>query len=124
MPRNFDEMRKQRDLGFVVGDQAFTLHMMPLDMIGVWTEREDKVDLTDQAQFQQMCIDRVADAVADGNGSEERWRELCKSKQSPSYGELLELSKWAWEAQSELPTMALEASAQQRGSSGAKSKVG
>jgi hypothetical protein len=105
MPRNFDELRKGKDLEFIISDQLFTIHLMPLQMIGVWTEREAKIELSDTEAFTQMCIDRIADAVDDGNGSSERWRELCAGKQGPSYGELLELARWAWEAQSELPTM-------------------
>lgn len=104
MPRNFDELRKQRDLDFIVGDNTFTIHLMPLKMIGIWTERESEVKTEDTNAFTQMCIDRIADAVADGNGSEDRWRELCAGDKGPSYGELLELARWAWEAQSELPT--------------------
>ncbi len=105
MPRNFDELREKKDLAFVIGGETFALHLLPLPMIGVWTEREEKVKTDDTEGFTQMCIDRVADAVDDGNGAGARWRELCKSDKAPSYGELLELARWAWEAQSDLPTM-------------------
>ncbi len=122
MPRNFDELRKAKDLDFIVGGNTFTIHLMPLTMIGVWTEREEKVKAEDTEAFTQMCIDRIADAVADGNGSEERWRELCKSDTGPSYGELLELARWTWEVQSDLPTMEPAASRPGRGTTAVSSK--
>jgi hypothetical protein len=122
MPRNFDELRKARDLEFVISGQTFELHLLPLPMIGVWTERESTVKTDDTPAFTQMCIDRIADAVADGNGSEERWRELCKSDKAPSYGELLELARWAWEAQSDLPTMGPSPSQPGRGTTAVSSK--
>lgn len=111
MARNYDEMRAARDLEFVIGGQMFTLHLLPLTMVGVWTEREKDVDTADTPAFTMMCIDRVADAINDGNGSEERWRDLCASAKGPSYGELLELARWAWEVQSDLPMTAVEPSA-------------
>ncbi len=104
MPRNFDELRKAKDLDFVVGGNTFTIHMMSLKMIGVWTEREGNVKAEDTDAFTQMCIDRIADAVDDGNGAGKRWRDLCAGDAGPSYGELLELARWTWEAQSDLPT--------------------
>jgi hypothetical protein len=122
MPRNFDKIRQEKDLDFIVGNQTFTIHYLPLDMIGIWSEREEKVSVEDQAAFTQMCIDRVADAVADGNGSEERWRALCTSKDAPSYGELLELYRWVWEVQSELPTMQPASSQPGRGTTAVSSK--
>jgi hypothetical protein len=122
MPRNFDEIREKKDLDFVLGGQTFSLHLLPLPMIGVWTEREKEIDTTDTPAFQQMCIDRVADAVADGNGSEDRWRELCKSDKAPSYGELLELARWTWEAQADLPTMDSAPSPPGRGTTAVSSK--
>lgn len=124
MPRNFDEIRAQKDLDFVLAGQTFKIRMLPLMYIGIWTEREDKVDLGDQAAFQQMCIDRVADAVDDGNGAAQRWRDLCESDKGPSYGELLELARWVWEAQSDLPTMPPAPSAGGRGATAASSKAG
>jgi hypothetical protein len=122
MPRNFDELREAKDLAFVLGGQTFSLHLLPLPMIGVWTEREADVKTDDTDAFTQMCVDRIADAVADGNGSEERWRELCKSDKAPSYGELLELARWAWEAQSDLPTMEPSPSQPGRGTTAVSSK--
>jgi hypothetical protein len=104
MPRNYDEMRKARDLEFVLGDQSFTVHMLPVQIVDVWSKREKDVDLSDMVAFTSMCVDRIADAVADGNGSAVRWRELCDSPNGPSYGELLDLARWVWEVQSDLPT--------------------
>jgi hypothetical protein len=122
MPRNFDELRKAKDLSFVLNDQVFTIHLMSLSMIGVWTEREAKIKPEDTEAFTQMCIDRVADAVDDGNGSADRWRELCASDHGPSYGELLELSRWTWEVQSDLPTMESAPSQPGRGTTAVSSK--
>jgi len=122
MPRNYDEIRKARDLDFILGEQVFTVHLLPLTMIGVWTEREAKVEISDQDAFQAMCIDRIADSVADGNGSAERWRALCASERGPSYGELLELARWVWEVQSDLPTMADALSPPGRGTTAVSSK--
>jgi hypothetical protein len=123
MPRNFDELRKAKDLDFVIGGNTFSIHLMPLKMIGEWTEREGKVATDDTGAFTQMCIDRVADAVEDGNGASDRWRELCASDKGPSYGELLELARWAWEAQSDLPTTDSAASPSGRGKTADSSKV-
>lgn len=122
MPRNFDELRKSKDLDFILGGETFTIHMLPLPMIGVWTEREGAVKTDDTEAFTNMCIDRIADAVADGNGSADRWRELCKGEKAPSYGELLELARWAWEAQSDLPTMDSAVSQPGRGTTAGSSK--
>lgn len=110
MPRNFDELRAAQDLEFTIGGETFSMHLLPLKMIDVWTKREADVKTDDTEAFTQMCIDRIADAVEDGNGAGGRWRELCKSDNGPSYGELLALARWAWEAQSDLPTMEPEPS--------------
>ena len=122
MPRNYDELRKAKDLDFVLGGQVFTVHLLPLDMVGVWDARESDVKVEDQEAFTAMCIERVADAVDDGNGSRERWTGLCRSKQAPSYGELLELARWVWEVQSELPTMEPAPSQPGRGTTAVSSK--
>ena len=122
MPRDFDKIRAEKDLDFVLGGQIFTVHLLPLNFIEIWQEREDKVEVTDQAAFTQMMIDRVADTVADGNGSRERWLELCKSDKAPSYGELLELARWVWEVQSDLPTMEPAPSQPGRGTTATSSK--
>lgn len=122
MPRNFDELRKKKDLDFVLGNQMFTVHMLPLGFIEVWSEREATVSVEDQKAFTEMCIDRVADAVDDKNGASERWRELCASDHGPSYGELLELARWVWQVQSELPTMEPAPSQPGRGTTAGSSK--
>ena len=122
MPRNFDELRKQKDLDFIVGGNTFTIHLMPLTMIDVWTKREEKIKPSDTEAFTQMCIDRIADAVEDGNGASARWRELCAGDKGPSYGELLELARWTWEAQSDLPTMEPSPSQPGRGTTAVSSK--
>ena len=124
MPRDFDKLRKERDLDFVIGSQTFSLHILPANIVEVWADREEEVDTTDQAAFRQMCIDRIADGVADGNGSEERWRNLNDSSSAPSYGELLELARWVWEVQSDLPTMQPSPSTPGRGAVAASSKDG
>lgn len=124
MPRNYDEIRKAKDLDFIVSGNTFTIHLLPLHMIGVWEEREKDVDVADQSAFTAMCIERVADAVADENGAADRWRELCgNEKTGPSYGELLELARWVWEVQSDLPTKEPATSAPGRGTT-AISSVG
>jgi hypothetical protein len=122
MPINFDELRKQKDLAFILNNQTFTCHLLPMKMIDVWTDREAKVQPDDTKAFTAMCVDRVADAVADGNGSEERWRELCASDNGPSYGELLGLARWVWEVQSDLPTMDSVPSPRGRGTTAVSSK--
>lgn len=122
MARNYDELRKERDLDFIIGGNTFTIHLLPVKFIGIWTEREREIDVTDMDAFTKMCIDRVADAVADGNGAEERWRGLCESESAPAYGELLELARWAWEAQSDLPTQEPVPSEPGRGSTAVSSK--
>lgn len=105
MPRDYDKARAVLDLDFVIGSQTFAMHLLPMQVVSDWSEREAEVKLTDQPAFQQMCVERIADAVDDGNGSRDRWLGLCASKDAPSYGELLDLARWAWEVQSDLPTM-------------------
>lgn len=111
--KNYDEIRENRkeDLQFILGGQVFNVRQLPFTIMGVWVEREDKVDASNQQEFQQMLVDRVADAVDDGNGSVDRWRALCGGPDAPSYGELLELFRWVLEVQSSLPTTAPEPSA-------------
>lgn len=108
--RDYDKLRSERDLEFKVGGSVFVIRPMPLKQIGIWTDREKEVDTSDTPAFTQMCIDRIADAIADGNGSEQRWRDLCESDAGPTYGELLELARWVWEVQSDLPTTGSEPS--------------
>lgn len=123
MPRNFDELRKAKDLDFVVGGQTFTLHLLPFEMVDVWAKREASIkDAAGTTDYTSMWIDRISDAIADGNGSEERWRALCKSDKAPSYGELIELANWAWEVQSDLPTEPSAPSQPGRGTTAVSSK--
>ncbi len=123
MPRNYDKLRADRDLDFVIGSQAFTMHLLPMTVVGVWVEREKGVDAADASAFGEMCVERVGDALDDGNGARERWTDLCKSKDAPSYGELLDLARWAWELQSDLPTMPPSPSGRGRGATAASSKA-
>lgn len=113
--RDYDKAREEKDTDFTVAGEVFTVQPVSVAMVGEWVEREDKVDLTNAIAYEQMCIDRVADAVEDGNGASERWRKLCASPKGPTYGELMDLSKWVWTVSSELPTMPPAPSAPGRG---------
>lgn len=105
MGTDYDRLRAERDdLDFTIGGYAFRFNMVPARIVGIWVEREDPVDAKDINAFTQMLVDRVADAVDDGNGARERWLELCASERGPGYGELLEIGRKAWEVQSSLPT--------------------
>lgn len=102
---DYDKLREEReDLDFTIGGETFRIQMMPMQIVEVWTAREDPVDVSKVADFMQMMVDRVADAVDDGNGARERWVEVCASKRGPSYGELIEIGRKVWEAQTALPT--------------------
>lgn len=103
---DYDKLRQEReDLDFTIGGESFHIQMMPMSIIGVWTEREDPVDVSKVTDFMQMMVERVADSVDDGNGSRERWEVLCADdKRGPSYGELIDLGRKVWEAQTALPT--------------------
>ena len=123
MPRNYDQMRAARDLDFIVGGNTFTVHLLPLSTIDVWTERESKVNPEKNDEFREMVIERIADAVADGNGSADRWREVCASDRGPAYAELMDLFRWVWEVQSTLPTMPPEPSPSGRAKTPPSSKA-
>jgi hypothetical protein len=103
--RDFDQLRAERsDLDFKIGGETFHFVTLPMSIVGVWSEREEPVDVNDTAAFIQMLVERVADAVDDGNGAKERWTSLCASEKAPSYAELMQLARDAWEMQTTLPT--------------------
>lgn len=121
--RDYDQLRLERDLDFKLGGEAFRIHMLPMKAVKVWVDREDAVGDT-TGEFMQMCVDRIADAVADGNGAEERWRALCDADNGPSYGELRELARWVWEAQTDFPTTPPEPSQAGQPRTASSSKAG
>ena len=102
---DYDQIRAERDdLDFRIGGEEFRIHLLPMKTIGVWIDREGAAE-DGMLEFADICVQRIADAVSDGNGARERWTDLCASDKAPSYGELRELARKVWEAQSDLPTM-------------------
>jgi len=121
---DFDQINAERDdLDFKIRGETFRIQMMPMSIVGIWTEREEPIDASKADEFMQMLIDRVADAVDDGNGSTERWRELCASAKGPSYGELLDLANRVWAAQTTVPTRPVSPSPSGRGATDTSSKA-
>jgi hypothetical protein len=118
---DYDQIRAERDLDFKIGGEEFRIHLLPMNMIGVWIDREQASE-DGMLEFAEVCVLRIADAVEDGNGARERWTALCKSDRGPSYGELRELARKVWEAQSELPTMQPSDSAGGRGNTASTSE--
>lgn len=105
---NFDQMREERDdLDFTICGEHFVIQRLSMHIVGKWEQREEPVDVSEADAFMQMLVDRVADAVADGNGSEQRWRELCAGQNGPSYGELVDIANMVWRSQTALPTQRL-----------------
>ena len=105
---DFDKLREENeDLEFKISGQTFRIQRLPMSIVDVWETREEPVNVSEVNEFTTMLIDRVADAVKDGNGSEKRWRELCGSPEAPSYGELVDIANMVWRSQTALPTQRL-----------------
>lgn len=110
MPRNYDEIRNGReDDTFVIRGETFKLRAVPytvLDEIEALQTDYLKQDLTSYKVTFDFSMSRLLMLLDDTDGAAERLKALCERKDDPvTYGELLDLSKWALERATGLPTM-------------------
>ena len=121
--RDYDAMREGRELEFRMGGQIFKLKHMPASILGTWQEREKDLDFQSNDVFLKATDDRVRDVLDNANGQVERWEQLCGSEQGPSFNEMMDLYRFVYEVQTDLPTMPPTPSAPGRGKTAASSKA-
>ncbi len=126
MPRNYDEMRAAQDRDFTIGGETFTVKRCPMATMGELVEMEkiflaqEDVSYIDIAEFAEK---RLRILIDDQNGAVSRWEALIASTENPvEYGEIVDVSKWAVELVTGLPTLPPSPSAVGRGKTAASSK--
>ena len=126
MPRNYDEMRDQQDLTFVIRGETFKLRRCRPEAFGQIEEIEKKfADATTFEEISAINEERLMLLLDDGNGAIARWEKLRQSEDDPvTYGEITDISRWAVEEITGLPTMQPSPSEGGRGRTAASSKAG
>lgn len=126
MPRNYDQMRDGEDHSFVIRGETFKLKRVRPAVL-------DQIDAL-QKEFVASEADSYADVVAfsekrllllidDSNGALPRWKVLRDRDDDPvTYGEIMDVSRWAFEEVTGLPTMPPAPSQPGRGSTAPTSK--
>lgn len=109
MPRNYDELAAAEEDSFVIRGETFKFRRVPytvLDQIDVLQKEfvesgpETYAAAVEFAQNRLLLLlDSAADAVA-------RWKALTSREDDPvTYKEIMQISRWAYEVATGLPTM-------------------
>jgi hypothetical protein len=107
-PRNYDELRDAEERSFVIRGETFQIRRGRPEMLGELTEAEDRFvkleakGYPDILAFSEerlkLLLDPADDALA-------RWDALRAREEDPvTYGEIIDISRWAVEAITRLPT--------------------
>jgi hypothetical protein len=133
MPRNYDEMRDAEDRTFVMRDELFTIKRCRPEVIGEFTvmEKEYQENLKNLPDDDPVYPTIIAFAekrllllIDDQNGAVSKWEALRDDPDNPiTYGEIMDVSTWALELITGLPTMPPSPSAPGRGKAVASSKA-
>jgi hypothetical protein len=126
MPRNYDEIREQEDRTFIIRGETFTLRRCRPEALGEIVEIEKKFEKA--KTFQEVADineERLIFLINDQNGAVERWQKIRADEENPvTYGEITDLSRWAVEQITGLPTMQASPSQGGPGTTAASSKAG
>lgn len=106
MPRNYDEIRDKTDDSFIIRGQTFKLRRTSPEELGkvVALEREWREAETTYEQDCAFFEKRFLMLIDDSNGAADRWKDL-RAKNEITYGEIVDLSIWASEQMTHLPTL-------------------
>ncbi len=126
MPRNYDEMAQAEDRSFIIRGEKFTITRGSPELVGrveaLQKEfAESKAD--DYETVVKFLEDRLLMLIDDQNGAAARWQKL-RETESLSYGEIMDVSVWAVEVITGLPTMPPAPSQGGRGKTAGSSKDG
>jgi hypothetical protein len=133
MPRNYDEMRDAEDRAFVMRGETFTVRRCRPEVLDDLlsmekTYHEDLAALTPEDSPYPVIIGfaekRLLMLIDDQNGAVSKWEALRNDPDNPvTYGEIMDVSTWAMEAITGLPTLPPSPSAPGRGKTAATSKA-
>ncbi len=107
MPRNYDEMRQAEDRSFVINGETFTLKRVKPDVlnniVALAKELPDEAPYSELYEFFQKQLLQLVDF---SNGDMARWEKARDDLANPiTYGEMQDLSRWATEVVTGLPSM-------------------
>ncbi len=124
MPRNYDEMRQAEDRSFVINGETFTLKRVKPDVLNDIVEMAKA--LPEEAPYSELYefFQKQLLALVDfSNGDMARWEKARDDLSNPiTYGEMQDLSRWATEVVTGLPTMPPTPSSPGARTSGSSSK--
>jgi hypothetical protein len=127
MPRNYDEMRAAEDHTFIIRGESFTINRMRPEVMGEIEALEKDFTESEKTTYQDVvnfAESRLKLLLDDQNGAVDRWDALRAKEEDPvTYGEIMDLSRWAVETITGLPTMPPAPSAPGRGKTAASSKA-
>jgi hypothetical protein len=106
---DFDEARKNEDRDFVIRGQTFTIQRVRPEVMNE-IEQLDRafleVEEPTYSDVVTLAENRLCLLIDDHNGAVDRWRELRAREEDPvEYGEIMAISRKAFELVSGLPTM-------------------
>ncbi len=107
MPRNYDEMRQAEDRSFVMRGETFTLRRVPPEILTDLVEMENALgESATYADLVKFAEERLLMLIDDQNGATARWQAIRANADDPvTYGELMDVSRWAVTEITGLPTM-------------------
>ena len=129
-PRNFDEARDAEDLSFVIRGETFKFKRVPytvLDEIELlqtaFREKATEGEAT-WADTVEFALARLLLLLETDNGSAERFTALTTRDDDPvTYSEIMQISRWAYEEATGVPTMPPTPSQPGPGNTGGSSKA-
>ena len=126
MPRNYDEIREQEDRTFIIRGETFTLRRCRPEALAAVVDIEKKFEKAKTFQdVAEIHEERLVFMINDQNGAVERWNKIRADEDDPvTYAELTDLSTWAVEQITGLPTMQATPSGAGPGKTAASSKAG
>jgi len=126
MPRNYDEIREQEDRTVIIRGETFTLRRCRPEALAEVVDMEEKFKKAKTFQeLAEIYQGIIAFLINDQNGAVERWNKLREDESDPiTFGELKDLSTWAVEQITGVPTMQVSPSGAGPGKTAASSKAG
>lgn len=107
MPRNYDEIRDGKDFTFVLRGETFKLKQASpevLDQLDAIQTAFTADESTTYASVAKFAEDRLKLLLE--NGDTERWETLRTSVETPvAFWEITDISRWAFEQVTGVPTM-------------------
>ncbi len=125
MPRNYDEIRDAEDRSFVIRGETFTLRRVRPEILTDLVEMENALgESATYADLVKFAEERLLLLIDDNNGAAARWQTIRENPDDPvTYGELMDVSRWAVTEIKGLPTMPPSPSQPGAKTSGSSSKA-